>query len=160
LENFEDAPGAETTLLSCGHTLHADCLRAWKKGTCPICRAELERGPTDPLQVEPDERFHKSLRWPMIIAAMRTQRILTGENDAAKMMSWFGAAECGYVSFDLFQARLKDVTPMNDVSVQMHLLIEEADYDGDGKLSQQDFKLLLKNPKTTSLRRYCAISLF
>jgi hypothetical protein len=160
LENFEDAPDAATTLLSCGHTLHTECLQHWNKPSCPICRAELERGPTDPLQVEPDERFHKGLRWPTIIAAMRTQRILTGENDAAKMMSWFGATDCGYVSFELLQERLKDATPMNDVCVMMHLLIEEADYDGDGKLNLQDFNRLLQHPGKTTWRRYCAISIF
>jgi hypothetical protein len=160
LENFADAPDAPTRLLACGHTLHTDCLGSWKRGSCPICRAELELGPTDPLRVEPDKKFHKALRWPNIITAMRTQQILTGVNDAEKMMAWFGATDCGFVSVFSLEERLKDATPMTDVYVMMHCLLEEADYDGDGKLNLQDFKLLLQRPQKVSYRRYCAISLF
>jgi len=164
LENFEDAPGAPTSVLACGHILHTECLRSWKRGTCPICRAELELGPDDPLRAEPEKDFmtgfRNALRWPNIIAAMRTQRILTGENDAEKMISWFGAKECDYVTVDALHERLKDATPMNQVLWMMTLLLEEADYDGDGKLNLQDFRLLLQNPQKVSWRRYCAMSLF
>ena len=117
LENFEDAP-EPTCLLACGHTLHTECLRMSTnagRSTCPICRAPLELGPNDPLRVEPDKYFHKAIRWPNIIAAMRKQRILTGVNDAERVMSWFGAPDGGEITYEMLRERLKDSTPMDDV---------------------------------------------
>jgi len=158
LETFEDAP-EPTILLACGHTLHCECLRRCSRGTCPICRAPLERGPDDPLRVEPDKHFHKALRWPNILAAMRKQSILTGLDDAERMMSWFGAPSGGEVTFAMLKERLKDSTPMDDVDHAIFLLVEEADSDRDGKLNMQDITRLLANPTKITMARYCAIKL-
>jgi len=158
LETFEDAP-EPTRLLVCGHTLHAECLQRCSRGSCPICRAPLERGPDDPLRVEPDKHFHKALRWPNILAAMRKQSILTGLDDAERMMSWFGAPSGGEVTFAMLKERLKDSTPMDDVDHAIFLLVEEADSDRDGKLNMQDITRLLANPTKITMARYCAIKL-
>ena len=158
LESFADSP-EPTRVLACGHTLHCDCLRGCSGGTCPICRAPLERGPDDPLRVEPEKNFHKAIGWPNIIAAMRKQQILTGLDDAERMMSWFGATDGGEVTFAMLKERLKDSAPMTDVDFMMFVLIKEADSDRDGKLNMQDIALLLANPTKRSMARYCAIKL-
>merc|ERR1719453_1290222 len=97
--------------------------------SCPICRDPFPAGPDDPLTVEPDTQFHKAIRWPNIIAAMRKQRILTGENDVKEMMSWFGAPEGGKVTLAMLQERLRDSTPLNDPAYEISLLIDDADND-------------------------------
>jgi ABC-type sugar transport system substrate-binding protein len=110
--------------------------------------------------VEADREFYKALRWPNVIAAMRKQRILTGENDAEKMMMWFGATDGGEVTRAMLMERLKDATPMDDPYYMIYLLMNEADRDKDGKLNISDIALLLKKPPTWSLERYCAVKLF
>merc|ERR1712159_540032 len=132
--------------LPCGHMLHAECLRRCARSTCPICRAPLDLGPDDPLRVEPDTHFHKAIRWPNIIAAMRKQHILTGENDAENMLLWFGATEGGEVTHRMLKERLKDATPMEDVDFMMWMLIDDGDHDGDRKLNLRDMILTLENP--------------
>jgi len=125
-----------------------------------MCRAPQEAGPGDPLHVEPDKEFHKAIRWPAVLAAMRKQRILTGENDAEKAMLWFGATDGGDVTFELLMERLKDATPMDDPHYMISLLMDEADLDKDGKLNIRDITLLLKKPPKRTLGRYCALKLF
>jgi Ca2+-binding EF-hand superfamily protein len=128
--------------------------------SCPICRAPQDPGPDDHLHVEADKEFHKALRWPNVIAAMRKQRILTGENDAENMMKWFGATGSGEVTFELMMDRLQDATPMEAPHYMISLLMDEADRDNDGKLNLQDITRLLKKPPNRSISRYCAMKLF
>ena len=158
LETFEETP-EPTRVLVCGHTLHVECLRGCSGGTCPICRAPLEPGPDDPLRVEPDKHLNKAICWPNIIAAMRKQHILTGLDDAERMMSWFGATDGGEVTFAMLKERLKDSAPIEDVDFMITLLVEEADSDRDGKLNMEDITLLLADPTKRSMARYCAIKL-
>ena len=109
--------------------------------------------------MEPEKNFHKAIGWPNIIAAMRKQHILTGLDDAERMMSWFGATDGGEVTFAMLKERLKDSAPMTDVDFMIFVLIKEADSDRDGKLNMQDIALLLANPTKRSMARYCAIKL-
>jgi Ca2+-binding EF-hand superfamily protein len=110
--------------------------------------------------VEADTEFHKALRWPSVLAAMRKQRILTGENDAEKMMLWFGATDGGEVTFAMLMEKLKNATPMDDPHYMISLLLDEADRDKDGKLNIQDLTRLLKSPPKRTMARYCAMKLF
>jgi Ca2+-binding EF-hand superfamily protein len=91
---------------------------------------------------------------------MRKQRILTGENDAEKMMLWFGATADGEVTLASLLERLKDATPMDDPYYMINLLMDEADRDKDGKLNILDVTLLLENPPKRTMTRYCALKLF
>jgi hypothetical protein len=110
--------------------------------------------------VEADRKFHKAIRWPNVISAMKKQRILNGENDAERMMWWFGSTEGGEISFAMLKERLKDATPLSDVDWMLMLLMEEADCDGDGKLNLRDISLILENPnRKLSMARYCAVKL-
>lgn len=131
-----------------------------RHASCPMCRAPREAGPGDPLHVEADKEFFMAIRWPSVIAAMRKQRILTGVNDAEKMMSWFGATDDGAVTFAMLFEKLKDATPMEDPYYMLQLLMEEADRDMDGKLNIRDITRLIKKPPKQTVRRYCAMKLF
>ena len=83
----------------------------------------------------------------------------TLRQDAEKMMMWFGATDDSGVTFAMLKERLQDATPMDDVNFMIGVLMDEADSDGDGKLSLRDFSLLLENPKRLSFTRYCSMKL-
>ena len=92
-------------------------------------------GPNDPLVLDGD------FGWPSIVQAMRTQKILSGDNDVEEFLAYFGT-DGGPVEYKHLKGKLLDQAGGDVGKVQE--LIDSADTHGGGTVGGADLENLLK----------------